>query len=117
MLTDEQVDEIESGWGNQSVDFLVRDHRILKSMLAASKQDYEDMRAAWQEDEKKIAELTAEQEKAWTALGKIAEYLEHSVTADDWELEPDIKNWLAECLEAKREIEADDRRSLDLFDA
>lgn len=62
-------------------------------------------------------ELQAELEKNWNALANAADYIRHSVTADNWELDPATKLMLAECLEAKREIESDDRSSLDLFDA
>jgi molecular chaperone DnaK (HSP70) len=128
MLTEQELKRIEvdvageylnpeGGLDLQDVDHLIADHRALTAALANSRSEVNKVYTERDELLARIREFEAEQEKAWTALGEIAEYLEHSVSSDDWELPADVKNWLKECLEAKREMDADDRRSLDLFDA
>lgn len=105
-------DFICSSVGEQDANFIaacsVEVLRLLEenaALTAEAKQSIEllgyainNLKAA----EVKIAELTAEQEKVRTALTNIGEYLEHSATADDWELDADTKSWIKECLEDGR---------------
>ena len=65
---------------------------------------------------KQVDELQAQLETAWKALAQVGEYLERSVTSDDWELDAETKRQVAAAVESQREIDAEDRRSLDLFD-
>ena len=67
---DEYVDEYGAGSYCPEVTKLCADWRELTAQLQASKTDYEDMREAWREDEKRITALTGERDGYITKLSK-----------------------------------------------